>query len=85
MGMKKTYRVLCGHEEDSLCLSDAVRILGDSVRRDISVCLEIRRSSVVKDAIKEARKSKFNPQGLLKVYFCLYPNNSLLTRPYIAF
>ena len=49
--------MLCRHEEDSLCLSDAVRILGASVRSDISVCLEIRRSSVVKDAIKEAQKS----------------------------
>ena len=49
------------------CLSDAVRILGESVDRDCTVCLEIRRTAVVKDALREARKSKFNPQGMLKV------------------
>ena len=48
-------------------LSDVVSNLGESVDRDISVCLEIRRSCVVKDALREAWISKFNPQGLLKV------------------
>ena len=67
-----TYHVLCRHEEDSTCLSD-VRILGASVKSDISVRLEIRRKSVVKDALKEARNSKFNPEGLLKVSFMFIP------------
>ena len=49
-----TYHVLCRHEEDSTCLSDVVRILGASIKTDISVRLEIRRKSVVKDALKEA-------------------------------
>ena len=68
-----TYNVLCRHEEDSTCLSDVVRILGASVKSDISVRLEIRRKSVVKDALKEARKLKFNPEGLLKVSFLFIP------------
>lgn len=33
----------------------------------MSVRVEIRRSCVVKDALREAQKSKFNPRGLLKV------------------
>ena len=57
-------------EEDSReieYLSSAIRILGDSVDKNITVRIEIRRSCVVKDALREARKSKFNPSGVLKV------------------
>ena len=59
--------MLFRREEDSpeiLYLSDAVRILGDSIDSDTTVRLEIRRSCVVKDALRE---SNFNHQGLLKV------------------
>lgn len=58
------------YEEDSheiKYLSSALRILGDSVDKNTTVHIEIRRSCVVKDALKEARKSKFNPSGVLRV------------------
>ena len=48
-------------------LSSAIRILQDSVEnKTITVRIEIRRSCVVTDALREARKSKFNPYGVVK-------------------
>ena len=47
-------------------LADAIRILAKSVS-DETVVLEVRRSHVVKDALKEAQKAKFCASKLAKV------------------
>ena len=47
-------------------LADAIRVLARSVL-DETVVLEVRRSYVVKDALKEARKVKFCANKLAKV------------------
>lgn len=40
-------------------LADAIRVMAKSVLENATVVLEIRRTFVVKDALKEARKAKF--------------------------
>ena len=47
-------------------LADAIRVLARSVLNE-TVVLEVRRSHVVKDALKEARKAKFCANKLAKV------------------
>ena len=63
--------MLCSCEQEYhyevVNLSDAVRILGDSVKSDTCVRLEVRRGYVLKDALREARKPKFNPERSVKV------------------
>ena len=48
-------------------LPDAIKILAKSVLENQTAVLEIRRTFVVKDALKEARKAKFCPTKRAKV------------------
>ena len=48
-------------------LADAIRVMAKSVLENATVVLEIRRTFMVKDALKEARKAKFSPIKLAKV------------------
>ena len=50
-----------------MTLADAIRVMAKSVLENATVVLEIRRTFVVKDALKEARKAKFSPIKLAKV------------------
>ena len=33
--------------------------------------LDVRRAYIVKDALREAKKEKFNPKRMVKVYFII--------------
>ena len=52
-------------------LADAIRVLARSVLNE-TVVLEVRRSHIVKDALKEARKAKFCANKLAKVILRLH-------------
>ena len=52
-----------------MSLRDGVRVLQQRVIHidDDFLRLEIRRNYVLKDALREAKKKKFNPEKLIKV------------------
>ena len=53
-----------------MSLRDGVRVLQQRVihiDEDDFLRLEIRRNYVLKDALREAKKKKFNPEKLIKV------------------
>ena len=52
-------------------LADAIRVLARSVLNE-TVVMEVRRSHIVKDALKEARKAKFSANKLAKVILRLH-------------
>ena len=55
-------------ENEVSSLADVIKALETSVMvSGDTLILEVRRSHVVKDAMKEARKSKFKPTKLTKV------------------
>ena len=49
-----------------MTLADAIRILARSVSNE-TVVMEVKRSHIVKDALKEARKAKFSANKLAKM------------------
>lgn len=50
-------------------MQDVVKILQMSLIGHIEdkVVLDVRRAYIVKDALKEAKKEKFNPKKMIKV------------------
>ena len=52
-------------------LPDAIQKLQKSVDVDSSLVLEVRRSHIVKDALREARTLKFTTTKLAKVSICI--------------
>ena len=62
---KFAYRKDCSKET---CLSDTIRSLALSLKTsEDPLAIEVRRSHIVKDSMKEARKAKFDASKLLKV------------------
>ena len=57
-------------------LADAIRVLARSVLNE-TVIMEVRRSHIVKDALKEARKAKFSANKLAKVILRLHWHEDL--------
>lgn len=54
---------------------DAIQKLQKYVDVDSPLVLEVRRSHIVKDALREARKLKFTTTKLAKVSIKLYSND----------
>lgn len=52
-------------------LPDAIQKLQRSINMDSPLVLEVRRSHIVKDALREARKLKFTTTKLAKVSVCI--------------
>ena len=52
-------------------LADAISVLARSVLNE-TVVMEVRRSHIVKDALKEAQKAKFSANKLAKVILILH-------------
>ena len=67
----------CSHlNNDLLCvfmhrmpctLGNKLQSLANEILGSEQCVLEVRRTHILKDAMKEARKSKFNPKHLVKV------------------
>ena len=66
-----TKKCICrGTTQEITCVQDVIKILQRSMTAHIEnnkVVLDVRRSYIVKDALREAKKEKFNPKRLIKV------------------
>lgn len=66
-----SHHIFCSAGEQEIsCLQDVIKVLQKSLITgsiEDKLVLDVRRAFIVKDALREAKKEKFNPKRLIKV------------------